>query len=394
MPADLKLKVKPEDFTVEELASLPFKDSGQYSVFRLTKKGWNTVELLRKISRDLKIPYKNFSYGGRKDRHALTSQYITIKNCDKIALKEDNYSLEFEGFTARPMGPDMIEGNKFEVAVRKLNGEEIKSAEKEILKVTKYGYPNYFDDQRFGSFDKDQGFIAEKILKKHYNGALKIYLTSIYSGDKKDEKERKQFLFENWKNWEICLNNAKTDFEETAFESLLKTAKGFLPLIKLIPGEEMSMFISAYQSHLWNELAGEIISQKTGQFSIYKGAVSDYIFYGSLEEKDFKYLEELYLPAPDSRVKMPDELSLSVYNGILEDNGLKPSVFGKMKISQAFFKSFKRKAIIIPGKFSFTVLDDEIYKGKQKLVLKFTLPRGSYGTMLIKRLFSVVKAKI
>lgn len=388
MRIELKIKVKPEDFVVEELAALPFKDNGAFSVFRLTKRGWNTVDLLSRLSWELNIPYKNISYGGKKDRYALTSQYIAIKDRNKIKLKEDNYSLEFIGFMDRPMGPDLINGNKFEVAVRKLNGEEIKNTEREIQKVKKYGYPNYFDDQRFGSFDKDQGFIAEKILKKHYNGALKIYLTGIYSEDKKDEKERKQFLFENWKNWELCLSKAKTDFEKTAFESLLKTAKGFLPLIKHIPGEEMSMFISAYQSFLWNELVKRIILSRAECFLTYKGAVSDYIFYDNIKEKDLEYLKGLYLPTPDSKTKMPDEWSQSIYNKILEENGIKFSVFGNMKTRQAFFKSFRRKAALFPENFSFGILDDEVYKDRKKLILKFIIPKGSYGTMLIKRLFS------
>jgi len=388
MQNELKLKVIPEDFIVEEIASLPFKYKGIFSVFSLMKKGWNTGGLLLKLSRELKIPSQNFSYGGKKDRHAKTFQYITIKDSKTNNFKEDNYSLEFAGFMDRPMGPDLIDGNKFEITVRKLSEEEIKNAEGEIEKVKKYGYPNYFDDQRFGSFDSEHGFIAEKILKKHYNGALKIYLTSIQPGDKKEEKERAKFFSENWKNWELCLSHAKTDFEKIAFESLARTTKGILPLLKHIPREEMSMFISAYQSYLWNGLLNKIILKKAEHFSEYKGTVYNYIFYDSLNEKIFEYLKELYLPTPDSKAKMPDEFSQVNYNKVLEENGIRSSIFGNMKIRQAFFKSFDRKAIIIPEKFSFEVLEDEIYKGNKKLILKFILPRGSYGTMLVKRLFS------
>ncbi|MEK6636046.1 MAG: tRNA pseudouridine(13) synthase TruD, partial [Planctomycetota bacterium] len=62
-------------------------------------------------------------------------------------------------------------------------------------------------------------------------------------------------------------------------------------------------------------------------------------------------------------------------------------MFNIRKIRQAFFKGIERKAVVIPEELSVDYSDDEIYTGREKLVLRFFLPRGSYGTMLIKRLF-------
>ncbi|MEK7828364.1 MAG: tRNA pseudouridine(13) synthase TruD, partial [Deltaproteobacteria bacterium] len=76
----MKIKVKPEDFIVEEKADLKFHKGGEHRVYLLTKRGFNTVDLLLRLSKKLGIPFSNFSYGGKKDRHALTTQYITIKD--------------------------------------------------------------------------------------------------------------------------------------------------------------------------------------------------------------------------------------------------------------------------------------------------------------------------
>jgi tRNA pseudouridine13 synthase len=63
-------------------------------------------------------------------------------------------------------------------------------------------------------------------------------------------------------------------------------------------------------------------------------------------------------------------------------------MFNIRKIRQAFFTGVERKTVVIPESLSIEHSDDEIYIGKKKLVLKFILPRGSFGTMFIKRLFS------
>jgi tRNA pseudouridine13 synthase len=43
--------------------------------------------------------------------------------------------------------------------------------------------------------------------------------------------------------------------------------------------------------------------------------------------------------------------------------------------------------VVIPESLSARAADDEICKARKKLTLKFVLPRGSYGSMLVKRLF-------
>jgi tRNA pseudouridine13 synthase len=387
----IKIKVKPEDFKVEEVVQLPFTKRGAFGVYRLTKKGWNTVGLLYELSKKLKIPFPAFAYGGKKDRYGLTSQYITIKNPERIKLAESDYSLEFFGFMERPMGPDLIRGNRFEIVARKLDNPQIKQAVNALGTVKETGYPNYFDDQRFGSFDSRQGFFAEKVLKGHFNGALKLCLTSIFPEDSAAEKKRKRFFFDHWKDWAGCLSKAESKFEKTAFDFLSKNPKGFLPLLKRMPKEEVSVYFSAYQSYLWNEVLRRIISSMPElSLRIYPGTAGDYIFYTRPEEKDFSYLKDLSLSTPGPKAKMPDDLSQNIYARVLSDNGIIAAMFNKTKLRQAFFKAFQREAIVIPAGLDFDVSGDEIYKGKKKLGLRFTLPAGSYGTMLIKRVFSVL----
>ena len=391
----MKLKVKPEDFIVEEIADLVPARRGEFGLFLLEKKGWNTVDLLKRLSRELQIPFSDFSYGGKKDRHALTRQYVSVRKQEKegrglkrIEVHEADYSLGFVGHSHRPMGPDVIRGNRFEITVRDVAGEEVRSALSSIEAVGKTGYPNYFDDQRFGSFDTRQGFIAEKVLKGHYNGALKIYLTHIRAADKGGEKERRRFFFEHWGDWQACLERAETLPEREAFTILVKVPGGFVPALQKISGEEMSLFFSAYQSFLWNELLRRVVREKSSVLSSSPGVAGDYLFYADLAQEAFEYLWDLAIPTPASGTTMPDTSTQVLYADVLSERGIRPSLFNIRKIRQAFFKATERRAIVIPDERSAQSSADELYCDRQKIVLKFVLPRGSYATMFIKRLFS------
>lgn len=386
-----KIKVKPEDFIVKELSPINLKKRGKYAVFILKKKGWNTVDLLKKISKNLKIPFENISYGGKKDRHAITEQVITIKNLQRIiSLKEENYSLEFIGFSDEPMNPQLIQGNAFRITVRSIPENTIKDVLNHTEKIKNYGFINYFDDQRFGSFDPKQGFIAEKVLKGHYNGALKIYLTHIYPEDKKPAKERKKLIFENWGKWKECLKVAKTNFEKFAFNHLIEHPKDYLSILRKIPKEEMSLFFSAYQSYLWNETIRNLLYTL---FSIenllfHKGIAGDYVFFNEIDKKNYSYLKTLKIPTASSKAVMPDEITEKIYREILDKEGLQPSMFNLKKIRQSFFKSVDRAVLVMPEFIKYEMEDDELYKGRKKLIIEFLLPRGSYATMLIKRIFA------
>jgi len=384
----LVIKSSPEDFCVEEIADLPLRKKGDFGIYRLEKEHWNTVGVIFEISKRTGIPFKNFSYGGKKDRHALTRQYISIKGTRLDNIKEADYSLDFLGFLDRPMGPDLIEANSFKVVVRKLTKEALSQALAQISSIERFGFTNYFDDQRFGSFNIDKGFLAEKLLLNHLSGALKIYMTAVNTTDPAQEKERKVKIWKNWGDWKACRTYAKSVFEKNAFEFLIKKPKDFLFLLKEIPREKLSIYFSAYQSFVWNEIARTLIREKVTQpLKPYPGIVGDYIFFNSLSDMEEAYLKDLKIPMLAAKAKMPDNLCVEIADKILQERGIKRPMFNRLKVRQAFFKPTERSLIGKPQNLSFDESDDELHPHKKKLSLCFKLGRGSFATMFLKRLF-------
>ena len=54
-------------------------------------------------------------------------------------------------------------------------------------------------------------------------------------------------------------------------------------------------------------------------------------------------------------------------------------------MQKPFFSKGDRPACVRPDNLSSTAETDELNRGRAKLTLKFDLPRGSYATMLVKR---------
>ncbi len=378
----LKIKCIPADFIVEEIADLPLKDKSEYAVYILKKKDWNTIELLLELSRELNIPFNYFSFGGKKDKHAVTSQFITIRSPEIKELKRKKYSLQFCGFMAQPMAANLINRNKFEITVRDLSEKNIENTLKEIEIINSIGYPNYFDDQRFGSLAQKQNFIAEEILKRHFGNALKLYLTAT------NDSNKNEFFIEHWNDWNTCRKKSATKFEKKTFDFLIKNPEYFFSIIKRIPKEGLSDHFSAYNAYLWNEVLRRFIIEKSDELKTYSGTFGDYIFYTQIREENLNYLENLNIPTLPFKPEDENNLIDKIYSNVYQNRDIKYSMFNKIKIRQVFFKSTLRKAISKPEGLNFEISNDEIYTNRKKLILRFSLLRGSYGTMLIKRIFS------
>ena len=379
------IKAVPEDFVVIERADLPLRPSGEYRVYLLKKRHWNTLDLIHHLSRSVSLPPGLFSWGGRKDKHGLTSQFISVRETEDVSRKGKDFSLESRGFMDRPMGPDLISGNAFAVTIRGL--DDVSPLEANLEKVRHCGFPNFFDDQRFRSYDAEKGFFAEKILKRHWNGALQVLLTSSGPDDNRAERERKAVLFKNWKDWPLLLNYARNHLEKRIFGLLSDHPKAFDHALHLIPEEEVGMLYAAFQSHLWNETLRRLVRRKVPECAEISGREGGYLFWHHLDARTFAYFHRLEVPTAAPKMEFTDSLSRSLFKEILEEKGLSPGSFRTKVLRRVYFRSFRRKALVVPEELrTLSTGRDERHSGRKKWTISFSLPRGSYGTMLIKRL--------
>jgi tRNA pseudouridine13 synthase len=150
------------------------------------------------------------------------------------------------------------------------------------------------------------------------------------------------------------------------------------------------LHFASFGSFLWNDVCRRWIScQKPKRLRAYEGVLGPYLFDGSPEDLSQAGAPLLYIPTVASRLKTEEPLILSLYQDVLKERNLKLSHFNLTRIRQAFFKSLPRAVRVVPE--GLTLHKDQDESGdprKEKISLSFFLPKGSFATMLIKRIFS------
>lgn len=383
----MKIKESLEDFIVSEVAEIFPEGKGEFSLYLLKKYNISTWDALGKIAKFIRISMNSIGFGGLKDKKAIAQQFITIKNGPKKDIKTKEFELIYLGQTTKPMSKDLLLGNRFEIRVKNFRVEP-KRLDKEIELVKKYGLANYFDDQRFGSVKTSKEFAAKEIIKGNYEKAL--YLMFAEASPVEIEKNRKlrDCLKKHWGDFKKCLEFAKLSWEKNLFQFLAEhkpSKRTFKRALNLVDQEYLFFLGNAYQSFLWNEILKEIL-QKLG-LNHFKAPylLGDLFFYREVPENKWESIKTLKLPLPSPKLRF-DKNSSSIdipkfYEKVCQKEGLENVSQLRSFIKGLVFKTYPRPAVIFPENLVWEKLTDDEVK------LIFFLEKGSYATLVVKRLF-------
>src|SRR5207248_2261224 len=112
-PLTMKLKQQPDDFQVEEITSVQPGESGTFAFYRMEKRGWTTPDALAALRRRWGVEPRRLSYGGLKDRHAATIQYLTIFHGPRRQFHQQHIAVTYLGQLAEPYTSRDIACNRF-----------------------------------------------------------------------------------------------------------------------------------------------------------------------------------------------------------------------------------------------------------------------------------------
>jgi tRNA pseudouridine13 synthase len=197
----VKIKRIPEDFQVEERTNVVPGAQGAFALYRLTKEGIGTFEAVTAIARRWNVPERRISYGGLKDRHALTRQFVTVERGPSRDMEQTSLRLEYLGRVERPFAAADVVGNGFRVVLRAMSAAEERAAVAALEEVARDGLPNYFDDQRFGSLGYEGVHVAEPWVRGDYEGTLRLGIAGATPMDRPRDREEKRLLRERWGDW-------------------------------------------------------------------------------------------------------------------------------------------------------------------------------------------------
>ena len=154
-----------------------------------------------------------------------------------------------------------------------------------------------------------------------------------------------------------------------------------------------SLYLAAYQSHLWNEILAEYLRRalKPEQLMDVTLQSNKTVFQQNLESTQIEELQKVQLPLPSARLHLEEGEMKGLVEATLSKFGTELREIRVKTPRDSFFSKGERAAIVHPTALAQKTLDDDMYDGKKKLMLRFEMPRGSYATMLIKRLQAMAK---
>ncbi len=383
----MKLKRIPEDFQVEELTTV-VADGGGFALYCLTKRSLGTPEAIEAIARCWNLPRHCISYGGLKDKHALTRQYVTVRHGLRRGLEQPQFELQYLGQTARAFTPHDIAGNRFNIVLRDLSVSALAQAEAALGETLACGLPNYFDDQRFGSVGESREFIAHPWCLGNYERALWLALADAHPHDRPDEREQKRLIREYWGRWPECKAALARSNRRSIITYLADKPGDFKGAFARMRADLRGIYLAAFQSFLWNRLLAAQIRQAVpaDQLCHVPLEMEPAPFFRTLDPGRRAELAAAVIPLPSARSRWNMGLWLPLLEQILAEFGMELRQLRVKHPRDSFFSKGSRAALIAPAAVGHRSEPDELYPRRHKLALQFELPRGAYATILVKRL--------
>ena len=306
----------------------------------LEKRNIDHFTTIKTIANFLNKKTQAIGYAGTKDKQAHTSQRISIEKPDIKKLEtfsHPNIILKNFKWNKRKIKMGYLDANHFKITLRDIDKKDAIKITNQIRKTT--FFPNYFGPQRFG-INQNNIKIGKLILKRNFEKALQLI------------QEDKGL-------------SPTTDHRPPT------TA------IKFLPKKILLMYVHSVQSKIFNDIISQALEEKL-----------------NLENKGQQsgILAGYKTRLSQGRLGEIEQEILNKHNLTLNDFNITEIPF--LKIKGSF-----RKAITKITDLKIKILDDEEFapdtKGytercaeTKKIVLKFTLPSGTYATTFLENFFT------
>lgn len=339
---DFHFKQTPRDFVVEEIPVYEFSGEGEHLILFVRKKSLTTPEMVGKIARFLGIKNKEIGYAGLKDKHAMTKQYISLHKKYEEAL--ENFSVDGIKILSKTYHNNKIrighlKGNRFYIKLKKVNPTSAVKIDEALKNISEHGMPNFFGYQRFGN-DGDNHILGEKIAKrekKERNPRVRKLLVNAYQSH----------LFNLWLSRRLEINSLVSSFEAEELTTLLN-----------LPTQEIQKMKK--QKHPFKLINGDIMEHYP-KGKLFELDESEHDF-TRFNERDISVTGLLCGKKVKHSLGLAHEIEKNYDDEIDEDGA-------------------RRFAWIYP-----TDIEGRFNAVEAQYELNFTLPKGTYATVLIEEI--------
>ena len=267
------LKMRAEDFRVEEVGKLPALDhKGRFTLVKVTLRDWETNRFIRRFTSALKINRNRIWFSGTKDKKAVTTQLMVVdapvSRVEDVEIKD--VDIDVIGRTHQKVAMGAHSANRFTVVVRgcvdengtPLDARDAMSRALAIREMMEESlgegiFPNWVGPQRFGSLRPVTPVVGRFIVNDDYEAAVSTYLgmEGLFE-DQETHDFRK--MWRDTGDAEACLEiiPKHLGYERSMLESYVKSPDNHVKSFSTLPRNLQLMMIHSLQSMAFNHVLG------------------------------------------------------------------------------------------------------------------------------------------
>ena len=361
---------------------------------------------MRDLARILRISQARFGWAGTKDKRAITKQKISIWDINeeelaRIHLKDIEFKPIGRSNTKVSLGD--LWGNRFKITIRNIDTspEDTMQRVTSITHEIEKGVPNFFGVQRFGENRPVTHVVGEAILKGDIKEAALTYIAKAYPEENEEINKARQFVWDTGDFKEgIKIYPLHLQFERAMMSHLIAHPDDHAGAFRALSPKLMAMFLHAYQSYIFNL----ILSRRIGSgMSIHEAYEGDIVcFKNEMGLPDTSRLQKVtadnldginnlinrgraFVTAPlvGYETQFAEGQAGEIERAVVAELNIDVEGFKVPAIPELASKGLRRE-IIVPFKPEFSVGEDEKNTGKTKVVLGFSLQKGSYATTVLR----------
>ena len=391
-----KTRLKYDDFIVEEVLQ-GFKASpkrvckgnvscDKYYIYILEKKGVDTLEAIRKISRNLNIKAYDIGFAGLKDANALTFQFISLKGPKTLPCIlniDDSIKLYFFSCSSKRIVKGENWGNCFLIKIRDTDVNTDNACyevfEEILSEICSIGglYP-YFGHQRFGTIRPNTHRVGEKIVRRDWFGAVLELIGNPYPKEDPQVYEARKVFSETLDpKRALRLFPKKFIYERIVLKKLVE-GRGYVDALLALPKHILKFYVEAFQAYLFNEYVNLRIEKGIKPNTAIEGdiVVKNGFFEKVLRERRIDPKEKVLLPLVGYMTKMGKGEAYDILKSVLESRNVKLSMFKIRELNITVKGGFRKSPMIIHN-LSYACLE-------RCLHLYFCLEKGMYATVFLR----------
>ena len=249
------LRTQPEDFRVEEIPLARAAGSGQFTLACIQKRGTTTFDALLFLSKAAKVSERQIGYAGLKDSRAVTTQHVTLPKVAPERLRglvTPRWRVLSAHRHDAPLKIGHHRGNRFTIRIRGMDATRIGAAQHVLEAIHRRGLPNAYGAQRFGT-RWDGHLVGRALLDRNWPEFLALVLgrpsALEHSGRVREARAHFDAGDVNAAHRAMPLRHR---VEKRLLGHLARGGGVDDTLLEVLPRPQSRMWVSAWQSYLFN----------------------------------------------------------------------------------------------------------------------------------------------